>query len=64
MIEIRQIDKQHSGGVERTKTSLFELFGKMIPSLENGKWGYDILRFPPRRRRKCAFRTKTTVLMT
>ena len=39
MIEIRQIDKQHSGDIN-IQNEPFELFGKMIPSLENGKWGY------------------------
>lgn len=62
MIEIRQIDKQHSGDIN-IPNEPFELFGKMIPSLENGKWGYDILHFLPRRRRRCAFPTRTTALM-
>lgn len=54
MIEIRQIDKQHSGDIN-IQNEPFELFGKMIPSLENGKWGYDILRFPPEETEEMCF---------
>ncbi len=46
MIEIRRIDAQHKSDINIPNES-FRMFGKIIPSYNNGKWTYELLRYAP-----------------
>lgn len=43
-IEIRSIDAAHRADA-RLKNEAFALWGRVIPTLENGKWSYRVERF-------------------
>ena len=45
MVEIRRIDKAHERDAELPNEP-FTLWGRMIPSLENGVWAYRTEQFP------------------
>lgn len=42
--EIKRIDEAHASDA-RLPNEPFKLWGRMIPSLENGKWGYTVEQF-------------------
>lgn len=44
-MEYRVIDREHSKDIN-LKNDSFPLYGKMIPTYENEKWGYSISLFP------------------
>lgn len=46
MIEIKLIDRAHKADI-LLKNDPFPLYGRMVPSYTDGKWGYDIQKFPP-----------------
>lgn len=46
MIEIRKIDAQHKADIN-IKNEPFPLFGKVIPSYQDGKWTYEVVRYAP-----------------
>lgn len=45
MVEIRLIDEAHKGDI-LLKNDPFPLYGRMIPSYVDEKWGYRIEKFP------------------
>lgn len=45
MITIQMIDREHQDDI-RIKNEPFKLFGLMLPSYDNGKWEYNVMRFP------------------
>ena len=45
MVEIRRIDKTHERDAQLPNEA-FTVWGRMIPSLENGVWAYRTERFP------------------
>ena len=44
MIEIRKIDKAHETDLD-LKNDPFPIWGRMVPSLQNGVWSYEIDKF-------------------
>ena len=46
MIEIRVIDEQHKKDIDLPNEP-FPLFGRMVPSLQDGIWSYNVERFSP-----------------
>lgn len=44
-MECRVIDKEHSGDIN-LKNEPFSLYGKVVPTYSNEKWGYSIQLFP------------------
>ncbi len=47
MIEIRIIDNEHKDDVN-IPNEPFELWGRMVPSYTDEKWGYTVRRFEPK----------------
>ena len=45
MIEIRRIDAAHSRDAN-IPNQPFRIWGRMLPSLKDGKWEYETIRFP------------------
>ena len=46
MITVRLVTKEHESDI-RIPNESFSLFGRIIPSYENGRWDYQLVRFPP-----------------
>ena len=46
MIEIREIDARRRGDIN-IPNEPFPLFGRVLPSYEDGMWGYELVRCAP-----------------
>ena len=46
MIEIKTVTAEHKADIN-IPNEPFRLFGKLLPSYRDGKWTYEVLRFPP-----------------
>ena len=46
MIEIKKIDQKHKADIN-LKNQPFELYGKVEPSFEDGKWSYTVNKYEP-----------------
>ena len=46
MITVAEIDRDHKADI-RIPNEPFSLFGRIIPSYQNGKWGYQLVRYAP-----------------
>ena len=46
MITVAEIDRSHKADI-RIPNEPFSLFGRIIPSYQNGKWEYQLVRYAP-----------------
>ena len=46
MITVAEIDRDHKADI-RIPNEPFSLFGRIIPSYQNGKWEYQLVRYAP-----------------
>lgn len=54
MIEIRRIGEKHKGDI-RIPNQPFALWGRMIPSYQNGVWRYTVERLDPSEQAEMCF---------
>lgn len=54
MIEIKIIDREHEEDI-RIPNEPFSLFGRILPSYNEGKWTYELLRYEPENVKEMCF---------
>ena len=60
MIEIRRIDAQHKSDIN-IPNEAFPVFGRIIPSFNNGHWTYKLERYHPENITEITFPNKDYV---